>query len=94
MDDHTIRHDAPTPPARVATASYQREAEVLLQLGIGNPTSARAMQLARRNSTSIEQELLASGSIDTESYYASLARDSASFAWGQASGSFCCSAGW
>ncbi len=73
LDDRSIRHDAPL-PARTFSDSYQQEAEVLLQLGIGKPTIARAMQLARRNGTSIEQELLASGSIDADSYYASLAR--------------------
>ncbi|EPF00165.1 glycosyltransferase family 2 protein [Rhizobium grahamii] len=71
--DHSTRHDAP-PPARVANDSYDQEAEVLLQLGIGKPTIARAMQLARRNGTSIEQELLAGGAVDADSYYASLAR--------------------
>ncbi|MBB3315080.1 cellulose synthase/poly-beta-1,6-N-acetylglucosamine synthase-like glycosyltransferase [Rhizobium sp. BK181] len=71
--NHSIRHDAP-PPARVATDSYEQEAEVLLQLGIGKPTIARAMQLARRNGTSIEQELLAGGAVDADSYYAALAR--------------------
>jgi len=73
LDDRPIRHDA-LPPARAANDSYQQEAEVLLQLGIGRPTIARAMQVARRNGTSIEQELLASGAIDADSYYASLAR--------------------
>ncbi|MBZ9789080.1 hypothetical protein K9B32_02920 [Rhizobium sp. 3T7] len=46
----------------------------MLQLGIGKPTIARAMQVARHNGTSIEQEPLANGSIDTDSYHASLAR--------------------
>jgi len=32
------------------------------------------MQVARRNGASIEQELIASGSIDADSYYATLAR--------------------
>jgi len=73
LDDRSTHHSAP-PPARSATDAYQQEAEVLLQLGIGKPTIARAMQVARRNGTSIEQELLASGSIDADSYYASLAR--------------------
>ncbi|WP_131815350.1 hypothetical protein [Rhizobium altiplani] len=59
---------------RAVNDSYQQEAEVLLQLGIGRPTIARAMQVARRNGASIEQELIASGSIDADSYYASLAR--------------------
>jgi len=67
LDDRSIRHEAP-PPARAATDSYQQEAEVLLQLGSGKPTIARAMKVARRNGTSIERELLASGSIDTDSY--------------------------
>ncbi|MDP9807625.1 hypothetical protein J2W42_000456 [Rhizobium tibeticum] len=48
LDDRTIRHDAPTPPARVATDSYQQEAEVLLQLGIGKPTIARRLSSSRR----------------------------------------------
>jgi len=73
LHDRSIRHDAP-PPARAATDSYQQEAEVLLQLGIGKPKIAHAMQVVRHNGTSIEQELLASGSIDTDSDYASLAR--------------------
>lgn len=59
---------------RAVNDSYQQEAEVLLQLGIGRPTIARPMQVARRNGASIEQELIASGSIDADSYYASLAR--------------------
>jgi hypothetical protein len=59
---------------RAVNDSYQQEAEVLLQLGIGRPTIARAMQVARRNGASIEQDLIASGSIDADSYYASLAR--------------------
>jgi len=32
------------------------------------------MQVARRNGASIEQELIASGCFDADSYYASLAR--------------------
>jgi len=40
------------------------------------------MLLARRNGTSIEQELLAGGSIDADSSNASLARASASLSFG------------
>jgi hypothetical protein len=47
---------------------------VLLALGIGKPTIARAAMAARRNGTSLERELIANGWIDAESYYGGLAR--------------------
>jgi cellulose synthase/poly-beta-1,6-N-acetylglucosamine synthase-like glycosyltransferase len=61
-------------PARVIVDAYQIEIEALLRLGIGKPTIARATMAARQNGTSIEQELLANGWVDADSYYAGLAR--------------------
>lgn len=53
---------------------YRAEARVLLELGIGKPMIAEAMTLARANGTSIEKQLLASGWLLPENYYAGLAR--------------------
>lgn len=55
--------------------SSPTEAETLLRLGIGKPTVARAVELARRNATTIEQELIANGWVEAESYYAAIAHD-------------------
>ncbi|WP_083199244.1 glycosyltransferase family 2 protein [Rhizobium sp. AC44/96] len=63
------------PPAQLPQADpYQAEIEVLLKLGIGKPTVAKAAQSARHHGTTVEQELLASDLIDPDSYYAALAR--------------------
>lgn len=55
-------------------ADFRDEVAVLLKLGIGKPTIARAAELARHNGTAIEDELLANGWINADSYYAALAR--------------------
>lgn len=55
-------------------AEFRTEISVLTSLGIGKPTIAGAMELARRNGTSIEEELLSSGWVKAENYYAGLAR--------------------
>ncbi|NLS02209.1 glycosyltransferase [Rhizobium sp. P32RR-XVIII] len=55
-------------------ADFRDEVAVLLKLGIGKPTIARAVELARHNGTAIEDELLANGWINADSYYAALAR--------------------
>jgi cellulose synthase/poly-beta-1,6-N-acetylglucosamine synthase-like glycosyltransferase len=61
-------------PAGTAADSLRPEAQVLLSLGIGKPLIARAAALARRNGTSIEQELIANGWIAAGNYYAAIAR--------------------
>ena len=53
---------------------FRTEARVLLELGIGKPMIAEAVALARANGTSIEEQLLASGWLLPENYYAGLAR--------------------
>jgi cellulose synthase/poly-beta-1,6-N-acetylglucosamine synthase-like glycosyltransferase len=53
---------------------FRTEARVLQELGIGKPMIAEAAGLARQNGTTIEQELLSSGWILAENYYAGLAR--------------------
>ena len=63
---------------RGATAAgmegFRDEVSVLMSLGIGKPTIAAAATIARRNGTSIEDELLAGGWVLAENYYAGLAR--------------------
>ena len=54
------------------TDSFQSEIEVLLTFSIGKPTLARAAQAARSNGTTIEQELLANGWIEADSYYVAI----------------------
>lgn len=73
-DHHVPSFDAAPPAARPQPDALQAEAIALLRLGIGKPTIARAAQFARRNGTTIEQELLANGMVDADSYYAALAR--------------------
>ncbi len=73
---HTIAissRDQPA-PQRAAFDSFQMEIDALLRLGIGKPIIARAAIAARNNGTTIERELLASGTVDPDSYYAGLAR--------------------
>jgi hypothetical protein len=53
---------------------FRDEIALLLKLGIGIPTIARAAELARRNGTAVEDELLANGGIEADSCYAALAR--------------------
>lgn len=53
---------------------FKREASLLHVLGISKPLIARMVRRAAANSTCVETELLASGAIDEEAYYAGLAR--------------------
>ncbi|WP_246737819.1 hypothetical protein [Rhizobium grahamii] len=73
---HTIAiasRDQPA-PQRAAFDSFQVEIDALLRFGIGKPIIARAAIAARNNGTTVERELLASGTVDPDSYYAGLAR--------------------
>lgn len=53
---------------------FRTETRILMELGIGKPMIAEAAVLARANGTSIEEQLLASGWLLSENYYAGLAR--------------------
>ena len=74
LNEKSSLHPPPTAPVRVMFDSYQVEIEALLRLGIGKPMIARAAIAARHNGTTIEDELLANGWVDAESYYGGLAR--------------------
>ncbi|SER91141.1 glycosyltransferase family 2 protein [Rhizobium sp. NFR03] len=50
-----------------------REGRLLLKLGIGKPTIARMMLLAKENGTTVQEELLASGEIVDTLYFEALA---------------------
>ncbi|MDO9416322.1 glycosyltransferase family 2 protein [Pararhizobium sp.] len=60
-------------PAQPLPPPLVREAAKLLRFGIGRPLLARMIAAARDNGTSVESELLASGSILEHTYYESLA---------------------
>lgn len=53
--------------------ALKHEGRLLLQMGIGKPSIARAMQLAQAHGTTVEDELLASGEIDETLYFEALA---------------------
>lgn len=53
--------------------ALKHEGRLLLQMGIGKPSIARAMQLAQAHGTTVEDELLASGEIDETIYFEALA---------------------
>lgn len=55
-------------------ARFKPEASLLHILGISKPLIARMVRRAAANNTSVETELLASGAIEEEAYYAGLAR--------------------
>lgn len=59
----------PVPPGLL------REALKLLTFGIGKPLLERMIKAARRNGTSVENELIASGVVAEEIYYEALARE-------------------
>lgn len=63
-------------PAGVETplSSLEGEARLLHSLGISKPLLARMIQRAVRTGASIEEELLASGDIEQDAYFAGLAR--------------------
>lgn len=52
----------------------QSEAIALASLGIGRPYIIKAAEKADANGTSIEQELLAGGTVDEEAYYGAIAK--------------------
>ncbi len=56
------------PPALV------EEGRLLLKMGIGKPAISRAMRLAISHGTTVEDELLASGLLDEQSYFEALAQ--------------------
>ncbi|WP_426240250.1 glycosyltransferase [Pararhizobium sp. DWP1-1-3] len=65
-----------TPPDTVGggfAPALKQEGRLLLQMGIGKPSIARAMQLAQAQGTTVEDELLASGEIDETIYFEALA---------------------
>lgn len=72
-------NDLPVERSRADTAAagfapaLKQEGRLLLQMGIGKPSIARAMQLARSHGTTVEEELLASGEIDETIYFEALA---------------------
>jgi hypothetical protein len=53
--------------------ALKQEGRQLLQMGIGKPSIARAMQLAQSHGTTVEEELLASGEIDETVYFEAMA---------------------
>ena len=53
--------------------ALKQEGRLLLQMGIGKPSIARAMQRAQAHGTTVEAELLASGEIDETIYFEALA---------------------
>ncbi|WP_428427376.1 glycosyltransferase [Pararhizobium sp.] len=53
--------------------ALKHEGRLLLQMGIGKPSIARAMQRAQAHGTTVEAELLASGEIDETIYFEALA---------------------
>lgn len=55
-------------------SSLEAEARLLHSLGISKPLLARMIQRALQTGTSIEEELLASGDIEEDAYFAGLAR--------------------
>ncbi|MDQ0318852.1 putative ubiquitin-RnfH superfamily antitoxin RatB of RatAB toxin-antitoxin module [Pararhizobium capsulatum DSM 1112] len=57
---------------REASPALKEEGRLLLKMGIGKPTIARALQLAISHGTTIEDELLASGALDEASYFEAL----------------------
>jgi len=62
------------PRPRETVRAMIGEADVLRALGFGKPQIALFTARAARNGTTIEQELLADGSVEESAYYAALAR--------------------
>lgn len=61
-------------PGSLDFTRYKPEASLLHILGISKPLIARMVRRAAQNGTSVEAELLASGVVEEEAYYAGLAR--------------------
>ena len=55
--------------------ALKQEGRLLLQMGIGKPSIAWAMQLAQAHGTTVEEELLASGEIEESLYFEALAQE-------------------
>ncbi|PYB77643.1 glycosyltransferase family 2 protein [Rhizobium wuzhouense] len=72
-----LRNDRPGergPLGPDTTASLREEARLLHTLGISKPLMARMARTAMQRGTTIEQELLSSGEIEEDAYFAGLAR--------------------
>ncbi|RKE86331.1 glycosyltransferase family 2 protein [Rhizobium sp. AG855] len=72
-----LRNDRPGergPLGPDTTASLREEARLLHTLGISKPLLARMARTAMQRGTTIEQELLSSGEIEEDAYFAGLAR--------------------
>lgn len=74
-ESHNNKPGGDTPAgAERPVSSLEGEARLLHSLGISKPLLARMIQRALQTGTSIEEELLASGDIEEEAYFAGLAR--------------------
>jgi len=72
-NDLPVGRSKPDTAAGRFSAALKQEGSLLLQMGIGKPSIARAMLLADSHGTTVEEELLASGEIDETIYFEALA---------------------
>ncbi|MDW5315255.1 glycosyltransferase family 2 protein [Rhizobium sp. PL01] len=68
-----VRRSQPDAAAERFTPALKQEGRLLLQMGIGKPSIAQAMQRAQAHGTTVEEELLASGEIDETICFEALA---------------------
>jgi cellulose synthase/poly-beta-1,6-N-acetylglucosamine synthase-like glycosyltransferase len=72
-NEPSVGRSQPDTAARRFSAALKHEGSLLLQMGIGKPSIARAMLHAENHGTTVEDELLASGEIDENIYFEALA---------------------
>lgn len=73
VNELPVRRTRPDTAAERFPPALKQEGRLLLQMGIGKPSIARAMLLAKAHGTTVEDELLASGEIGETIYFEALA---------------------